>query len=295
MHEPVLLKEVIELLRIKKEGRYVDGTLGLGGHAEAILKELEPHGRLLGLDVDSESLVRAENRLQPFGNRSNTRRSNFRGLQGILRDLGWGEADGLLFDLGVSSFQIDRGERGFSFQKEGPLDMRLDPGSSETAMSVLRTISPDEFESLLREFGEARFARKLAGRILDSLSQEKLKTTLDLARICGQVAGGRGKVHPATRVFLALRAKVNDEIGSLEALLNQIPECLTTGGRAAIISFHSIEDRLVKHSFSRLEKEGYEEKKFVRVTRKPVVPSPEELRANPRSRSAKLRVLERTE
>ncbi len=293
MHEPVLLREVIQFLNIKKDGRYVDATLGLGGHAEAILKELGDHGRLLGLDVDPGSLVRAEHRLQPFGNRSNTRRSNFRGLQGVLRENGWGGIDGLLADLGISSYQLEDPKRGLTFQAEGPLDMRLDPESSRNVLTVLGTMDEEELRNLLHEFGEMRFAWKLARAISRAFSEGRLKTTRDLALLCEVTVRGRGKVHPATRVFLALRAKVNDELGALSALLEQIPQVLEVGGRAVIISFHSLEDRLVKQGFLRFEKEGWGERRFIRVTRKPVGPAEDEIRRNPRARSAKLRVLER--
>ncbi len=293
MHEPVLLGEVVDLLHIRPEGLYVDGTLGLGGHAEAIVSRLSGQGKLLGLDVDPTNLVRAESRLQPFGNRTTTRRANFRGLQGVLRGLGWNAVDGMLFDLGVSSPHLDEAERGFSFQKCGPLDMRMDPQGKKTALSLLREMSEDDLIKVLIEFGEGRFARKLSRAILHDVRQDLIKTTRDLADLCQRIVRKRGKTHGATRVFLALRNLVNDELGALQELLNTAPPLLSVGGRMGIIAFHSLEDRLVKVTFKTLEQEGLMGMAFRRVTKKPVQASQTETDRNPRARSAKLRVLER--
>lgn len=290
-HLPVLRDEVIDLLNIRPGGRYVDGTLGLGGHAEAILEKVGPSGKLLGLDVDPENLRRAQDRLQPHGDQTITRQVNFRGLQEVLADVGWDEVDGVLADLGVSSPQLDSPERGFSFLREGPLDMRLDPRSPRTALSVLRTVSTEDLADQLFKFGEVKGSRKLARRLVDAAARSEIKTTGDLARMIG---GKRreGGSHPATRVFLALRDLVNDELDALTDFLRSAPACLKVGGRLAIVTFHSGEDRLVKVAFRDAARvEG--EKKFHIVTKKPVVPSDEERRTNPRSRSAKLRVLER--
>ncbi len=295
MHKSVLLDEVIQFLNIKPEGLYVDGTLGLAGHAAEIARRLGHDGRLLGLDVDPKNLGEAERRLQPFGNLTRTRQVNFRGLQKALADEGWSEVDGMLFDLGVASPQLDEAERGFSFQSEGPLDMRLDPRLNETALSLLHKVDPRKFESLLAEFGEPRFARKLTQRILSEVGAGRVKTTADLARVCEQAIGRHGKTHPATRVFLALRSLVNDEVGALKDLLETAPKHLKKGGRLAIISFHSIEDRLVKERFREWANVDVPPKKFSILTKKPIVPSEKEQHDNPRSRSAKLRVLERVD
>ncbi len=292
-HVPVLLNEVIAYLNVKATGRYVDGTLGLAGHAVEIAKRLAPGGELLGLDVDPSTLSVAESRLQPFGNLTKTRQVNFRGLQRVLRDLGWDEVDGMLFDLGFSSAQMDDGKRGFSFQQEGPLDMRLDPSGKDTALSVLQTVKEDDFISLLTSYGEARHAKRLARLLLSETAAGKMKTTLDLARVCESVMGRHGKSHPATRVFLALRALVNREEDVLNDLLNQAPPLLKVGGRLLIISFQGLEDKWVKEKFRTWVREGAEGKQFSLVVKKPVVPSDAEQEANPRARSAKLRVLER--
>lgn len=294
-HRPVLLDEVVDLLDIRPNGRYVDATLGLGGHAEAVLKRLDASGRLLGLDVDAENLRQAQDRLQPFGELTITRQVNFRGLQGVLSELGWSTVDGIVADLGISSPQLDTAGRGFSFQQDGPLDMRLDPRSEKTALSVLRTISLDQLTAQLEKFGEEHGAKVLAQRLIAESAHGRIRTTAELADFCKRNVRSRGKTHPGTRVFLALRDLVNDELGSLTDLLRTAPKCLGVKGRLAIVSFHSLEDRLVKEAFRDASSHGLDDKKFNCATKKPVVPSALEMRANPRSRSAKLRVLERTE
>ncbi|MCG3203524.1 MAG: Ribosomal RNA small subunit methyltransferase H [Elusimicrobia bacterium] len=293
-HKSVLLKEAIEWLNVKPNGLYVDGTLGLGGHAEAIAQRLGEHGRLLGLDVDSKNLAKAERLLQPFGKLIRTKQINFRELNKALVQEGWDGVDGLLFDLGVASPQLESAERGFSFQSEGPLDMRLDPSHGKSAYEFLSTIKEEKLVSLLKEFGEERNAHRLARSILFEVSQGRLNTTRELATLCSRYCTRGGKSHPATRVFLALRSMVNDELGALEDLLSQSPDALKIGGRLVIISFHSLEDRKVKEKFRVLSREpSLNGNRFVVLTKKPVVPSFEEQRENPRARSAKLRVLER--
>jgi len=292
-HEPVMLQEVLDLLNIRPDGRYVDGTLGLAGHAVRIVERLATGGKLLGLDVDPVNIEQAKVRLQPFEDRTITRRTNFRGLQGILRDLGWTDVNGMLFDLGISSAQLDDGSRGFSFQKEAPLDMRLDPGGRETALSLLRKIDERALTEIFIRFGEGRYARKISQAIKWRLNAGRLKTTKDVADVCRRIIGERGKRHVATRIFLALRATLNNEIGVLEELLANGPQCLAPGGRMVVISFHSLEDALVKNRFRDLETNGLDGLTFRRITKKPLEPSAQELAENPRSRSAKLRVLER--
>lgn len=283
----------MEYLNIRPNGRYVDGTLGLGGHAAAILKNLNEEGRLLGIDVDPGNLAMAENLLQPFEDRTITRRTNFRGLQKVLDQIGWLEMDGVLLDLGISSRQLDEADRGFSFSKPGPLDMRLDPSLPQTALSLLQTIDENHLIAMFQNFGEARHARRLARAILADVAEGRLKTTADLAAVCVRVLGRSGGIHPATRVFLALRSMVNDELGALEEAVTKIPERLSAGGRFVVITFHSLEDRLVKSAFRRLASNGTSGKAYRVPTKKPVVPTEDEIRENPRSRSAKLRVLER--
>ncbi len=245
------------------------------------------------MDVDSTALQMAKNRLQPSGDQTITRQVNFRGLQGVLDELGWREVDGMLFDLGVSSLQLDDPTRGFSFQSDGPLDMRLDPRGNQTALSVLQTIQEKELIDRLTQFGEGRNARRVSRYLLSDVAQGRIQTTRDLASFCERVIGRRGKGHPATRLFLALRTLVNRELDVLGDLLGVAPRYLAVGGRLLIISFHSLEDKMVKERFRSLAQDGIDEKRFVVVTKKPVGPSEEEMAPNPRSRSAKLRAIER--
>lgn len=293
MHKSVLLDEVLQFLSIKPNGKYVDGTLGLGGHAEAIAKRLDYDGRLLGLDVDSQNLDAARKRLAAFGERVQIEQANFRTLTAVFSTLGWKEADGMLFDLGVASPHLDTPERGFSFQSTGPLDMRLDPTKGLPAKDLLSRLDEKKFEQILKDFGEERNARRLSRSILFESTHGRLQTTADLAAVCERVVGRHGKIHPATKVFLALRCLVNDELGALKDLLEAAPKLLAVGGRLAVISFHSIEDRLVKEKFRALTSEPTPPFKFTVLTKKPVEATDSEQQENPRSRSAKLRVLER--
>ncbi len=291
----------IELLNIRAGGRYVDGTLGLGGHAAAILKRLqklqgtENHGNggLLGLDVDHRNIEEAERRLQPFGSLTRTRQVNFRGLHEALQSVGWDTVDGIVLDLGIASSQLDDAARGLSFVHDGPLDMRLDGRLPKTALDHLRTISEDALTALLRDYGEVRFAHKLSRWILAAVSRDEIKTTTELAKLCERAVGRHGPTHPATRTFLALRCLVNDEQGALDDFLRIAPGHLSVGGRLAIISFHSIEDRQVKNAFRSLAHDESGLKKFQLLTKKPIVPDETETKSNPRARSAKLRALER--
>ncbi len=290
MHEPVLLQEVLEALRVKPDGRYVDGTLGQGGHAEEIARRLHS-GQLLGLDMDPQNLHQAEQRLQPFGDRILTRRTNFRGLQSVLREIGWTEVDGMLFDLGVSLEQLSG--PALSYLSENPLDFRLDPDAPVTAATYLASVGEPSLAALLTEYGEPRSARRMSRIMLEEFSAGRLRTNGDLARLCERVIGRRGPRHPATRVFLALRAAVNDENGALRDILSVGPANLSVGGRMAVISFHSLEDRIVKHTFRDLTHLDTGDRRYGLVYKKAVPPSEEEERRNPRSRSAMLRVLER--
>jgi 16S rRNA (cytosine1402-N4)-methyltransferase len=292
-HKPVLLNEVMDFLRIKPDGFYVDATLGLGGHAEAILQRLGPKGRLLGLDVDPGNLEKAKSRLQPFEDRTITRRTNFRGLQEVLRELGWKGVDGMIFDLGISSPQLDNPDRGFSFQREGPLDMRLDPSSPITALTILKSLDERALAEQLIRFGEGRFARKLANRIVSETQKGALTMTTHLAKLCERVLGWRRGSHPATRVFLMLRSLVNKELESVSSIPQIAPLNLNPEGRLAVISFHSLEDKIIKDAFRNLAQDIHGDKIFRVVTKKPVIATEEESRTNPRSRSAKLRILER--
>ena len=303
-HRPVLLAEVLEALRPRDGGRYVDGTLGGAGHAQAILRASAPGGRLFGCDRDARAIEAAGGRLACYAGRFELRQANY-------ADLGrWVEAgscDGVLLDLGVSSPQLDVAERGFSFMREGPLDMRMDQSAGPTAADLVNTLTAEELAGIFWKFGEERRARKIARVIDEERLRERFRTTGQLAGLIERISPRKGRrVHPATRVFQALRMAVNDELGSLERGLDAALTVLRPGGRLAVITFHSLEDRMVKQ-FGRLAARDYEVEGAVDVpalrrprapvvtlvTRKPVEPGEKELEANPRSRSARLRVMEK--
>jgi len=288
MHTPVLLGEVLGLLRPGAGQRFIDATMGLGGHAAALLERLLPGGWLLGIDRDAEALARARERLEPFRGHFELVHGNFRDLAKHAARLGGKGADGVVIDLGVSSCQLETAGRGFSFSADGPLDMRMDPSQGRTAQELLMHSRADELERILREYGEERFARRIARAIAERRGE--LRTTRDLASLVERAVPRRERrLHPATRTFQALRIAVNDELGALEAALGTLPQWLAPGGRVAVISFHSLEDRIVK----RMLREHAAAGDAALVTRKPVRPSAAEVAANPRARSGKLRVAER--
>lgn len=300
-HESVLLSETIELLAPASGKLFVDGTLGGGGHAEALLAA---GACVTGLDHDAEALAHATRRLAKFGDRFQPVRSSFAEAGEVLDALGTLKIDGALLDLGVSSRQLDAPERGFSFSKDGPLDMRMDQRAATTAADLVNTLSGEELVRILREYGEEPAARRIAVQIVRERSARPITTTLALAQLIESVVPRRGRTHPATRSFQALRIAVNREIEMLAQGLAQLGARLASGGRFAVISFHSLEDRVVKdffksHSTPLLDRPEWPEPRpnpdciFRRVTGKPVVASEAEQRANPRSRSAKLRVVER--
>lgn len=293
VHRPVLVREVLDLLVTKPDGIYVDGTLGAGGHAEALLGRIGPEGRLMGVDRDSDILEIARARL------SGDQRISFH--HGSFDELGDEKEDeegivpaidGVLLDLGVSSLQLDRAERGFSFSKTAPLDMRMDPWTGDSAADFIAEASEKKLEEILREYGEEPFARRIARTIVLMRRTRPIKTTTALADVVSS-AIPRGawpkRIHVATRTFQAVRIAVNGEMERLENFLRDIPGRLNPGGRVAVISYHSLEDRRVKQAFVAAEKSGV----LKRLTKKPIIPSEEEIRENPRSRSAKLRVAER--
>jgi len=311
VHVPVMLEEVLRYLEVRPDGRYIDATVGLGGHAEAIAARLGPEGRLLAIDQDAEALEFARTRLAPFGRRVSLVRGNFRDLAAIAEEHGFREVDGILFDLGVSSLQLERAERGFSFFREGPLDMRMDPARQElTAAEVVNEWSEEEIAEVLRRYGEVRQARRVARAIVRA---RPLRTTWELARAVEQAVGGardHTKIHPATKVFLALRICVNGELDSLDAALPQAHGLLgfgpdgRRGGRLVILAFHSLEDRIVKRFLERVTRDclcppalpvcrcGH--RRTMRLlTPKAVRPSDAEVARNPRARSAILRAAER--
>ena len=304
-HLPVLLKEVVEQLRPQRGGLYVDCTVGGGGHAEEILRASAPDGRLIGLDCDDEALAASRERLAAHEGRVQLTHANFAELQETLMSLGVTAVDGLVFDVGVSSRQFDEPSRGFSFQREGLLDMRMDRSTGQSAQDVIRDASVDELVRNFRVYGEERRARAIALRINRERVRQPITTTTQLAGVVEQVLGPkRSGIHPATRVFQALRIQVNRELENLERGLVAAVNVLKSGGRVAVISFHSLEDRIVKQFFVRMSTGcvcppqlvgcSCGRKEVMRlVTRKPVTPTSEEAQQNPRARSAKLRVAEK--
>ncbi len=294
-------------MNIRSTGTYVDATLGGGGHAVAVAGRLGPEGRFLGLDRDPAAVARCEERLSKAGAHCVLRCRRFSGIADAVRAEGWDRVDGVLLDLGISSDQLDPGERGFSFDREGPLDMRMTPGEGPTAAELLEAAAEDEIARVLREFGEERLARRIARAIARERARGRIETTAQLAGIVANAVGGsRSRRHPATKTFQALRIWVNGELDELDRALPAALSVLSDTGRMAVISFHSLEDRRVKQFFRRhvgwMEslQAGGEQWRGDRprcraITRKPVTPSKEEAARNPRARSAKLRVIERSE
>jgi 16S rRNA (cytosine1402-N4)-methyltransferase len=292
---PVLLNEVLAGLRPHAGGRFVDGTVGGGGHSAAILEASAPDGRLLGIDADPAALAAAASRLAPFGERALLAHGNFREIGRLAQAHGFERVDGILLDLGVSSHQLDTPERGFSFAVDAPLDMRLDPTVGETAADLVNDLPESELADLIYRYGEERGSRRIARFIGEARRKRPIATTGELADLVARALGGkRGKIHPATRTFQALRIAVNRELESLEAALPQAVDLLAPGGRLAVISFHSLEDRIVK-LFFRAESGygGTGQGRLAIITKKPIEAAEGETRANPRARSAKLRIAER--
>ena len=302
-HEPVLYKEIIHALQPHAGGRYVDGTLGAGGHARGIMEASAPDGQLLGLDVDPQALAIARRILAPYEHRIHLAQASYTSLSTQLAQLEWDAVDGILLDLGASSMQFDTPERGFSFQQDAPLDMRFGPHLPQTAADLVNTYPEGELADLIYRYGEERESRKIARAIVRA---RPIHTTRELVAVIEAVSPRRGeRVHPATRTFQALRIAVNEELRSIEEVLPQAVTALKSGGRLAIISFHSLEDRIVKDFLREQSKDlvnpPYEriyevERKATlkEVNRKPITPSEDEIRTNPRARSAKLRIAEKT-
>lgn len=308
-HVSVLLNEVIDYLDPKPGGYYLDGTLGLAGHSEALLKRTEGKAHLLGIDRDLDTLERARKRLEPFGDNVVTAHARFSEFEMVLRDVNWDELDGALLDIGVSSMQIDQPERGFSFKTEGPLDMRMDPsGGMPPASSIVNKASYEKIKFIIGRYGEDPMCGRIAKAILEARSVAPIETTTHLASIVERAYPAKWRAksrnHPATRTFQALRMVVNSELEELEAFLKRILDRLRPGGRLAVITFHSLEDRMVKHMFKE-ESTGCICPKQIPVcicnhtpnvkliTRKPVTATDEERKLNSRSSSAKLRVVEK--
>ena len=305
-HISVLLQECIDNLNIKPDGIYVDGTLGLGGHSYEIASRLTT-GRLIGIDRDETAIERAGKRLEPFRNVVTLVHGNFCDTASILDSLNIEAVDGLLFDLGVSSPQLDEAQRGFSYRAEAPLDMRMDASEGLTAYEVVNTWEETRLNRILWDYGEERYARRITAAILAARAQAPIESTtqlVDIIKSAMPAAALREKQHPAKRSFQAIRIAVNDELGAIAAMMETAPDKLKIGGRLCVISFHSLEDRIVKSGINARENGcvcpreapictcGFV-KTLKSVSRKPILPSEEELEANPRARSAKLRVAER--
>ena len=307
-HKPVMLNEVIDSLKIRPEGTYVDGTLGGAGHSSQIARRLSGEGRLFGFDQDAAAIEAATRRLEPYKDRVSIIRSNYSEMRERLSELGVRSADGILLDLGVSSYQLDDAQRGFSYRADAPLDMRMDQRQKLSAREVVNGYSIEELTRVIREYGEERFARNIAKHITAEREKKPSETTGELisirkAAIPAKAREGGG--HPAKRTFQAIRIEVNRELDVLSDSLDGMIDLLADGGRICVITFHSLEDRIVKETFRRNENPctcppefpvcvcGKKSKGHV-ITRKPIIPSEEETEENPRSKSAKLRVFERT-
>ncbi|MDH4299237.1 MAG: 16S rRNA (cytosine(1402)-N(4))-methyltransferase RsmH [Dehalococcoidia bacterium] len=302
VHVPVLLDEVITALQPRPGSRFIDCTVGLGGHAAAILEEISPSGRLLGIDADPEAIKASQDRLRDRGKAVILVNDNFVNLEAICERYHFHPVDGILFDLGVSSLQLDTAERGFSFHLDAPLDMRFDPGQGLTASDIVNRFSEQELAKLIERYGEERHSRRIARHIVQN---RPVATTVELARLVERVLGGkRARIHPATRTFMALRIAVNSELQNLELALRQTPNLLRPGGRLTVISYHSLEDRIVKQfmryaAASCLCPPGTvmcrcgHVPTLKLISRKVIKPTSLEIESNPRSRSARLRIAER--
>ena len=307
-HISVLLNPCIENLNISPNGIYVDGTLGRGGHSYHIASRLQEGGRLIGIDRDEAAIRAAGKRLEPFADRVTIVKSNYGEIRHVLDQLGIEKVDGILLDLGVSSYQLDTAERGFSYMADAPLDMRMDQEETQTAGDIVNEYSEDELTRVIRDYGEDRFARNIAKHICQARAQKRIETTGELVKIIQasipmkiQKTGG----HPAKRTFQAIRIELNRELTVIEEVIDTMIDCLNPGGRLCIITFHSLEDRIVKNKFRTAADPctcpknfpvcicGKKSKGFV-VTRKPILPDEQEMSMNSRARSAKLRVFERS-
>ncbi len=294
-HTPVLYQEVLSAIQPTAGSRIIDGTVGAGGHAQGILERSAPDGALLGLDRDPVTLPLAQQRLARFGDRVRLHHGSFRQLRAHAHDIGWTEVDGVLLDLGLSSLQLDDPQRGFSFRSDGPLDMRFDPTSGATAAELVNRLPETDLADLIYRYGEERQSRRLARAIV---AARPIHSTAELAELIAKARRGRrGKTHPATRTFQALRIAVNDELSALEQALPQAVELLASGGRLVVIAFHSLEDRIVKRFMREESREqmGPPEvgARLRLIQRKPIRPSEAEVERNPRARSARMRVAER--
>lgn len=309
VHIPVLADEVVAYIQPRPGAIMCDGTLGGAGHTRRILEESAPDGRVIGIDRDTDALAAAREALGDLADRVTFVHSTFGRMDEVLAELGVERVDGILLDIGTSSPQIDRADRGFSFNKAGPIDMRMDRSTGETALQLIRRVAPDELANILWKFGEERYSRRIAPRLSEAARTGALATTLDLASIVEDAIPAavkrKLKIHAATKTFQALRIAVNGELDQLERFLEVFPSILNPGGRCVVISFHSLEDRMVKRRFRDLAATSSLPPHLARkagervdpictvVTRKPVFASDAEVNANPRARSARLRACEK--
>ncbi len=289
-HDPVMLREILDLLPLSEGGTAVDGTLGLAGHAREMIARVGATGRFLGMDWDESMLAAARERIGSVGTQAELVHGDYRGLPAEMKRLGW-EADGILLDLGLNSAQIEDAERGIAFKEEGPLDMRMDRSTGEPASAMLNRMSLDQIERILWEYGDEKWARAIARKIVEWRKESPLRTTQDLVDCVLAAIPVRARdkrIHSATRSFQAIRIAVNEELEGLDETIAEIGRCLKPGGVLAVLSYHSGEDRAAKHAMRELAAEGFEE-----LYKKPAQPSAEEIARNPRSRSAKLRAVRR--
>jgi 16S rRNA (cytosine1402-N4)-methyltransferase len=306
-HISILLEETIDNLNIKPDGIYVDGTLGGGGHAYEVLKRLSSKGRYIGIDQDEDAIKAASERLSEFKDQVNIVRSNYSQMKQVLHDLGIDKVDGILLDLGVSSYQLDAAERGFSYREDAPLDMRMDNRSEKTARDIVNDYSEFELYRVIRDYGEDKFAKNIAKHIVRVRNEKPIETTFELTEAIKaaipmkiRMAGG----HPAKQTFQAIRIELNHELDVLNNTLDDMVDLLKEGGRLCIITFHSLEDRMVKVAFKKHENPCIcppnfpvcvcnRKSKGINISRKPILPTEEEMELNSRSKSAKLRVFEK--
>lgn len=306
-HTTVLLNETLENLNIRSNGIYMDGTLGGAGHSEEICKKLDNQGILIGVDQDKDALEASSNRLSNYSNRVELIHSNFSNINSILDNLNIKAIDGIILDLGVSSYQLDNKDRGFSYMADAELDMRMDRSNNLTAKEIVNTYSAEDLRNIIAEYGEEKWAKRIVEFIIQERNNREIQTTgqlVDIIKAAIPSSARRTGPHPAKRTFQALRIEVNNELGILESTIKTVAKRLNTGGRICIITFHSLEDRIIKRTFKELSLGCVcppefpvcmcDKKPLLKViSRKPIVPSKKELQHNPRSRSAKLRVAER--
>ncbi|HZK12553.1 MAG TPA: 16S rRNA (cytosine(1402)-N(4))-methyltransferase RsmH [Atribacterota bacterium] len=299
-HIPVLTKEILNYLNLKKGGVYIDCTLGGGGHSKALLEKIYPYGLLIGIDQDIEAIETAKEELKSYRDKVKIIKGNFKNLEEILSDIKIKTVSGIIFDLGVSFHQLKEKDRGFSFKEDSHLDMRMDLNQEFNADILINSYSEKDLAEIFEKYGEERFSKRIARLIVIERKKENINTTKQLADLIIRSLPRTKKrhtwrIHPATRVFQAIRIEVNQELKALEKGLNQAIRVLENKGRVCVISYHSLEDRIVKHQFKEVEREGKDKGNYGLkiITKKPIIPSLEEVEDNPKARSAKLRVAEK--